>query len=106
MDQERIVSVLRRIGIIIADAVRSYESSHNMPLRMLQEANDNLNRISSQITQDTYNSLSQSIDDLFRIDGTRCNQHYMAPRINCLFINGNMKIKTFRFDFGATLFTK
>ncbi|CAH0559355.1 unnamed protein product [Brassicogethes aeneus] len=84
MEQERVARVLKRIRSLIANAVRSYESSQKVNRRILEEANENLNRIALQISQETFNGLSESIKNILYIKDATGSQHYVAPRQNTI----------------------
>lgn len=78
-----VARILRRIRQIIADAVRSYESSKNTVYRSLHMAKANLRRISAEISLDTYNKLLNAINALFLIQHENRQQRgYVAPQIN------------------------
>lgn len=87
MEERRQVEVyvartLRRIRQIIADAVRSYQSSKNIEYSPLYMAKTNLRRISTEISVNTYNKLLEAIEALFLIrDEGHQQQGYIAPRI-------------------------
>lgn len=78
-----VARTLRRIRQIIADAVRSYECSRNIIRSPLNMAKTNLRRISSKISQDTYDKLLRAIDALFLIKNQEHQQEsYVAPRLH------------------------
>lgn len=77
-----VTRTLRRIRQIIADAIRSYQSSKNIEYSPLYMAKTNLRRISTKISVNTYNKLLEAIEALFLIRREEHQQEsYIAPRI-------------------------
>ncbi|XP_057330115.1 uncharacterized protein LOC130670701 [Microplitis mediator] len=78
-----VVRTLSRVRKIIAEVIRSYQSSEAIDYRALHNAKRNLLRISSKISITTYNQLFEGIEALLLINNNEQQAtSYVAPRIN------------------------
>lgn len=78
-----VVRTLRRIRKILSEAVRSYEYDGNVEQHLLSIALQNLQRISTVISEETYNQLKEAIEALLLIKNDRQQTRaYVAPRVN------------------------
>jgi len=83
----RVVRTLRRIRKILGEAVRSYQYDRNVEQRLLYDAQQNLQRISAAISEETYNQLEEAIEALLLIkNDEQQTRAYVAPRVN---VNGD-----------------
>lgn len=88
MDTEvniHVINTLKRIRQIITDTLRSYQTTKHIDCQFLNEANVNLRRISSRISTDTFNELTNSLNalKLLQREEHQQEQHgFTAPRIN------------------------
>lgn len=88
-----VVRTLRRIRKILSEAVRSYQYDGNVEQHLLSVAQQNLQRISTAISEETYNQLKEAIEALLLIknDRQQATRAYVAPRVN---VNGDFFIIT------------
>lgn len=78
-----VVRTLRRIRKILAEAVRFYQYDGNVEQRLLYVAQQNLERISAAISEETYNQLKEAIEALLLIKNDEQQiRAYVAPRVN------------------------
>lgn len=76
-----IVQTLRRIRHIIGDSVRCVQAGQTVDRQLLISAENNLNRISSLISLETFNKLHDSINDVLNyIQSTRDDGRYASHR--------------------------
>lgn len=78
-----VVRTLRKIRKILSDAVRFYEYDGNVKQHLLSITLQNLKRISTVISEKTYNQLKEAIEALLLIKNDRQQARaYVAPRVN------------------------